>query len=153
MLCRARQPVTTSPRDLARLQQPDPVIAQQQGVDVIAMLQACFQTQQKPRTTVYLSGVASSTLLYIATMTTSVRCHFHRVAQPWQMLMRRHCLCHHNKLRCRANSAGVLTTMPHMLMLFALPLQGLSLSAAEDRLMQAGAVGTATSRCRSRTSF
>lgn len=28
----------------------------QQGVDVMALLQSCFQTQQKPRTTVYLSG-------------------------------------------------------------------------------------------------
>lgn len=53
---RARQPLTTDPAELSRVQQPDPGLRQQQGVDVISMLEACFQSQQKPRTTVYLSG-------------------------------------------------------------------------------------------------
>jgi hypothetical protein len=57
-LRRARQPLTTNPSELARLQQPDPVM-RHTGDDVMALLQACFQAQQKPRTTVYLSGVCT----------------------------------------------------------------------------------------------
>lgn len=55
-LCRSRQPLTTNPSELMRLQQPDPVMGRA-GDDVMTLLQACFQAQQKPRTTVYLSGV------------------------------------------------------------------------------------------------
>lgn len=54
--CRARKPLTTNPLELARVQQPDPISRLDSGVDIMAMLQTCFQGQQKPRTTVYLSG-------------------------------------------------------------------------------------------------
>lgn len=54
-LRRSRQLLTTNPSELARLQQPDPVMGRA-GDNVMALLQACFQAQQKPRTTVYLSG-------------------------------------------------------------------------------------------------
>lgn len=63
VVCRARQPLSTNPADLVRVQQPDPVLQQQrqQGMDVMPLLQACLQAQQKPRTTVYLSGVWQAT--------------------------------------------------------------------------------------------
>jgi hypothetical protein len=50
--------LSTNPADLVQMQQPDPVVRQQQqqGVNIMSLLQACFQKQQKPDTTVYLSG-------------------------------------------------------------------------------------------------
>lgn len=57
MLHRAKQVLTTNPAELARIQQPDQAVRQQPGYEVMPLLQACLQAQQKPRTTVYLSGV------------------------------------------------------------------------------------------------